>query len=43
MSRHYAPPAEDDCPLCGQILNGRIQPYRNGWAHKACVWAERGE
>lgn len=45
MSRRYAPPATDECPICGQILNGRLLPVRNegGWAHRACVLAERGE
>ena len=45
MSKRYANPGTDDCPICGQILNGRLLPVRNesGWAHRKCVLAERGE
>lgn len=41
MARDYAPPAEDDCPLCGEILNGRLTPTKRGWAHRACVQREQ--
>lgn len=45
MARRFrvAPPFADDCPLCELPLDGSLRKTKRGWAHRACIEAERGE